>query len=564
MALWEGKIFVGTIDGRLIALDAKTGDVKWEKITVDQSRPYTITGAPRVIKGKVMIGNGGAELGVRGYISAYDAESGDMAWRFYTTPNPDKQADGAASDKIFAELANETWDDEGVWRQSGGGGTVWDSIVYDSDLDIMYLGVGNGAPWNRDIRSPSGGDNLFLSSILALKPDTGEYVWHYQTTPGETWDYTATQHIMLADLEINGEMRKVAMQAPKNGFFYVLDRETGELLSADAFAAVNWATHVDLETGRPVEVEDARYPDAPRIQLPSAFGAHNWHPMAFHPDTGLVYVPAQDIPGVYANDENFVYREGLWNTGTSTLPGALPDDAATRKAVAATIKGRLLAWDPVAKEARWAFEHPTAWSGGILATGGDLVFQGNIAGSFAAYDAASGERVWHVEAPAGVLSGPVTYEIDGEQYVAVTTGWGSVFALVTGFAMPKTGGPELGKVLVFKLGGDTQMPEVALDMIERTPQTAAFGDEAMIARGKAEFYRTCVVCHGEGAIGGGVVTDLRWSQASADAALWKEVVIDGKYASNGMAAFGRHITPENRRRHPRLCRIPGTWGYSGR
>ncbi|MBY0422646.1 MAG: PQQ-binding-like beta-propeller repeat protein, partial [Parvularculaceae bacterium] len=234
VALWKGRVYVGALDGRLIALDAKTGKPVWSVVTVDQTKPYTITGAPRVVKGKVLIGNGGGEYGVRGYLSAYDSASGKLVWRFYTTPNPKGEADGAASDRVMAARGAATWG-EGLWRQSGGGGTVWDSMAYDPELDLLYFGVGNGSPWNHRERSGGVGDNLFLSSIVAVDPDTGAYRWHYQTTPAESWDYTATQHIILADMAIDGVRRKVLMQAPKNGFFYVLDRTTGKLLSATPY-----------------------------------------------------------------------------------------------------------------------------------------------------------------------------------------------------------------------------------------------------------------------------------------------------------------------------------------
>ena len=243
VAVYDGKVFVGVIDGRLEALDAETGEVVWSKVTVDQSKPYTITGAPRVVNGKVLIGNGGAELGVRGYLSAYDANTGDKVWRFYTVPNPEKQPDGEISDAAFEDIGNVTWGAEGAWVTDGGGGTVWDSIVYDEVNDQIIFGVGNGSPWNREFRDPSGGDNLFLSSIVAVDAETGAYKWHFQTTPGDNWDYTATQTIILADLPVgeDGEARRVAMQAPKNGFFYVLDAESGEFISGDAFVPMNWA-----------------------------------------------------------------------------------------------------------------------------------------------------------------------------------------------------------------------------------------------------------------------------------------------------------------------------------
>jgi quinohemoprotein ethanol dehydrogenase len=295
VAAWEGKIFVGTIDGRLVALDATTGKPVWEVQTTDKERPYTITGAPRVVKGKVIIGNGGAELGVRGYFSAYDAATGEMAWRFYTVPgNPAEPFESAHLEKAAA-----TWRG-GKWWEVGGGGTAWDSMAYDPELNLLYVGVGNGAPWNRYIRSPGGGDNLYLSSIVAVNPDNGELVWHYQTTPGDTWDYTATQHMILADLEIEGTQRKVIMQAPKNGFFYVLDRTNGEFISAEAYVPVNWATHIDPESGRPVENPEAHYANEPKLIRPAPYGGHNWHPMAYNPNAGLVYIPALDIPSASA------------------------------------------------------------------------------------------------------------------------------------------------------------------------------------------------------------------------------------------------------------------------
>ncbi len=288
-AFYKGKVYVGVLDGRLAALDANTGKVAWQTTTVDQNQPYTITGAPRVANGKIIIGNGGAEYGVRGYVSAYDAETGKLAWRFYTVPgDPSKPQENAA-----LERALPTWKGNDWWKY-GGGGTVWDSIVYDPELNLLYVGTGNGSTWNRHVRSPGGGDNLYLASILAINPDNGELVWHYQTTPGDTWDYTAVQPMMLADLQIGGRLRKVLMQAPKNGFFYVIDRATGELLSADKYVEVNWASHVDMATGRPVEIAGADYEKAGAYIRPGPLGGHNWQAMSFSPATGLVYLPAQD------------------------------------------------------------------------------------------------------------------------------------------------------------------------------------------------------------------------------------------------------------------------------
>ncbi|MGI9293688.1 MAG: PQQ-dependent dehydrogenase, methanol/ethanol family, partial [Pseudomonadales bacterium] len=454
VAIWQGQVFVGALDGRLIALDAATGKPNWEILTVDPERPYTITGAPRIIKGKVLIGNGGAEFGVRGYISAYNVSDGTMAWRFHTVPgNPDQ---GFENDTM--EMAAKTW--KGEWWKIGGGGTVWDSMAYDPDLNLLYIGVGNGTPWNQRLRSPGGGDNLFLSSIVALRPDTGEYVWHYQTTPGETWDYTAAQHIILAELELDGKPRKVLMQAPKNGFFYVLDRSSGELLSAENYINVTWATHIDMKTGRPVEVPEARYYDKePFTVFPSYLGGHNWHPMSFNPQTGLVYIPVLDFPAVYGDDLDFEYRPDASNMGTDTIISGLPDAQAERDAMRPLIKGRLLAWDPVKQKEAWRVEHKGAWNGGTFTTAGGLVFQGTADGKFVAFRADNGDRLWEFAAQTGVVAPPIAYEIDGEQYVSVNVGWGGAFALVFGEFVQAESVPNVSRVLTFKLGAKGSLPK---------------------------------------------------------------------------------------------------------
>jgi len=340
VAVWAGKVYVGAFDGRLIALDAKTGRKVWETLTVDQSKDYTITGAPRVVKGKVIIGNGGADFGVRGYVSAYDADTGKMLWRFWTVPgNP---ANGFENKTV--EMIAKTW--SGEWWKHGGGGTVWDSMAYDPALDLLYIGVGNGAPWNYQLRSDGKGDNLFLASIVALRPDTGEYVWHFQTTPGEDWDYTATQHMILVDLPIDGRVRRVLLQAPKNGFFYVLDRATGEFISGTPYVNVTWASGLDPKTGRPIEQPEARYSRTgkPLRVQPGAIGGHNWQPMSFSPSTGLVYLPAIDGGGFFMAMEPtaFQRRSGIfWNNGLNPVVSTLPDDEAVRKTIRASARGRL-------------------------------------------------------------------------------------------------------------------------------------------------------------------------------------------------------------------------------
>ncbi len=420
------------LDGRLVALDANSGKVAWQTTTVDQTQPFTITGAPRIAKGKVIIGNGGAEYGVRGYVSAYDAETGKLAWRFYTVPgDPSKPQENKALEKALP-----TW--KGTeWFKVGGGGTVWDSIVYDPELNLLYVGTGNGSPWNRDLRSPGGGDNLYLCSILAINPDNGELVWHYQTTPADTWDYTSVQPMMLADLNWAGRQRKVIMQAPKNGFFYVLDRATGELLAADPYVEVNWATHVDLKTGRPVEVPGAAYKDKGTYIRPGPLGGHNWQAMSFSPRTGLVYIPAQDNGRYYEQPKDFMFTPNQYNLGVAPI-------GRNMDRYDIPYKGRLLAWDPVARKPRWTVEYGNYWNGGTLATAGNLVFQGTAAGDFIAYRATDGTKLWSSWAGTGIVAPPITYMIDGKQYVSVMAGWGGAFSKKA---------RSYGRLLTFAIGG---------------------------------------------------------------------------------------------------------------
>lgn len=547
VAVYDGKVFVGVIDGRLQALDAMTGELIWDVVTVDQDKPYTITGAPRVVKDKVLIGNGGAELGVRGYISAYDVNTGDKVWRFYTVPNPNKQPDGEASDAAFETVGNVSWGDTGAWTTEGGGGTVWDSIVYDEVNDRIIFGVGNGSPWNWEMRDPSGLDNLFLSSIVAVDVDTGEYAWHFQTTPGDTWDYTATQTIILADLPLgeDGASRRVAMQAPKNGFFYVIDAATGDFIQGAPFVPQNWTTGLTAE-GRPVVTPEARDQNTAHMQTPGPLGAHNWHPMAYNPDLRLAYIPAQELPGSYVVDPLGTDKPAKWNTGMDFTEGVPPEfTPAIRAMVRPTLKGRLIAWDPIANEQRWGYEHNNAWNGGVLSTAGGLVFQGQLEGTFAAFDAATGEKLWSQDVKSGAASGPGTYMIDGEQYVTITTGWGSAYALTAGFGFDKAVSPTVGKVVTFKLGADGVVPQVEMTKIEMKAKAERFGDADMLAEGLVHYARNCAVCHGPFAVSSGVLPDLRWSEISGDREVWYDVVHEGSLAGNGMVAFDDVLTEDD-------------------
>lgn len=535
LAYRDGTLFLGALDGRLIALDAKTGKVLWQVQTTEQGKPYTITGAPRIAGDLVLIGNGGAEFGVRGYVTAYDVQTGRQAWRFYTVPRPDGKPDGAASDDVLSGKARATWSD-GEWHRTGGGGTVWDAIVYDPELKQVIIGTGNGTPWNHQLRSGGKGDNLFVSSIMALDAATGRYRWHYQVNPGESWDFTATQPIILANLVIGGKVRKVAMQAPKNGFFYVIDRTSGKLISAENFVPVNWASGIDPITGRPVETKEARYGREGSLILPSAFGAHNWYPMAFSPRTGLVYLPVQEVPMVYAEDAEFRYRAGTFNTGIFSDKNVLPDDPKTVESIRASLKGALIAWDPVAQRQVWRAEQPGPGSGGALATAGNLVFEGNLQGMFKAFDAKTGKEMWRFQAQTAVQGSPVSYETGGEQYVVVLSGYGGGFGISTAFGDGTRNRPN-GRVLAFKLGGTARLP--AFDEGDLPPfakVTDTFSPD-QVARGKRMYETTCSWCHGSAGQASGVAPDLRRSVVLPDKALWRDVVIGGVLAQRGMASF---------------------------
>ncbi len=536
VAVDGGRLFVGALDGRLIAVDRRTGDEIWSVQTTPTDKPYTITGAPRVAGGKVIIGNGGAEYGVRGYVSAYDVATGEMAWRFYTVPgNPEEPLEHPD-----LEIAMPTWSG-GQWWEIGGGGTVWDSMAHDPDLGLIYVGVGNGSPWSRYIRSPGGGDNLFLASILAIDVETGRLKWHYQTVPGDNWDYTATQHIMLADLEMDGEVRKVLLQAPKNGFLYVIDRADGELLSATPYVAMNWASHVDIETGRPVEIVDGNYANEMKKVYPGPTGAHSWQPMSFSRRTNLLYVPAHDTGYWFSNDDDFEYNPAGGNLGmdfvaTEEIWNADPPE----------YRGHLIAWDPIAKRPSWQKRFDGYFNGGLLSTAGGLLFQGKPDGSITAYRDSDGEVLWQTESTTGLFAPPVTYRIDGEQYVAIAAGMGGYEAVEYNPSRIINEYHNEGRVLVFKLGGTAPMP-VSLkreQVLPDLPEQTASVD--VIAEGK-EHYRTyCGACHGPYAVSGLLVPDLRYLSPDKRT-IFEYIVVDGAFRELGMPSFGDVLTKEDAR-----------------
>ncbi|WP_304349661.1 PQQ-dependent dehydrogenase, methanol/ethanol family [Comamonas testosteroni] len=533
VAVYKGKVFVGAFDGRLIALDAVTGRQVWSTDTIDNKNfSYTITGAPRVFKGKVYIGNGGAEYGARGYVTAYDAETGKQVWRFYTVPGDPAQA---YESKALEEAA-KTWDPAGRYWESGGGGTVWNSLVFDPELNQMYIGVGNGSPWAHRKRSPAGGDNLYLGSIVALDPDTGAYQWHYQETPGDNWDFTSSQDIVQADIRLDGKLRKVLLHAPKNGYFFVIDRRNGQFISARNFVPVNWARGYDAR-GRPIMEEGVRVAGKAEI-IPGPLGAHNWHSMAYSPQTGLAYIPAQHIPTAMADDPDwtgfnsntpgqFMSNNG-WNTGRVMLePRSLPF-------------GRLIAWDPVRQKEVWHQKHVSPWNGGTLVTDGDLVFQGTADARLVAYHARSGKKLWDAPMGSGVIAAPVSYELDGRQYVSIAVGWGGAFGLgdrVADFRSP-------GTVYSFALGGKAPMPErVAYQM------NALIGglkyDPQLVPSGAALYNSNCIACHGyPGVSKGGALPSLTYLPAAMIDNLGS-FIINGPATSRGMPDFAGKLSDQD-------------------
>ena len=528
VAVHYGNVYVASYDGRLIAIDAKTGEKVWETNTLpDNDMSYTITGAPRVVNGNVIIGNGGAEFGVRGYITAYDAKTGAQKWRWYTVPgNPNEPFENEAMAR-----AAKTWDPSGKYWEAGGGGTVWDSIVFDPDLNLLYIGTGNGSPWSHKKRSPEGGDNLYLSSIVALNADTGKYVWHYQATPGDNWDYTSTQDMILSELMIDGERRKVIMQAPKNGFFFVLDRTNGEFISADNYVDVNWATGYD-SNGRPIEVPEARSMDEPFDIIPGPFGGHNWHSMSFNHQTGLAYFPSQHIPITMVEDPS-------WESIESNEPGQPMSGIGWNTAFQFNVAppsskpfGRLTAWDPVTQQEAWRYEHVSPWNGGTLTTAGDLVFQGTADARFMAFNARTGDPLWESPMGTGVIAAPITYEVDGTQYVSIAAGWGGVFGKSQRASDLKTA----GTVYTFVLNGDAEMPEFTQYQLNSLVSGVEYNPD-FIGEGTALYVSNCVFCHGvPGVDKGGNIPNLGYSKKSVIENL-DAFLFHGPFVSSGMPDF---------------------------
>jgi len=526
----NGKIYSAALDGRLFALDAHTGKMLWSTETTDPKSGQTVTGAPRVFNGKVIIGQAGADFGMRGYVSAYDQETGKQVWRFYVVPASPEANKGDAA----MEAAAKTWNGE-FWKKTGGGGGPWDNITFDAELNQIYVGTANASPYDAEARSPGGGDNLYTASIVALDADTGKYVWHYQINPRDSWDYDCTQQMTLATLTIDGKHRKVLMQAPKNGFFYVLDRQDGKLVSADKLGKVTWADHIDLATGRPAENPNIRYETGESVIFPSSSGLHSWMRMAYSPATGLVYVPTMQMASRFHRGEPQDNDFNVFGLNVASV-GADPGDG----------KGTLVAWDPVAQKARWRVPLDTLWNGGAVATAGNVVFQGAADGWFSAYDARTGTRLWRQNVGMGIIASPATYSVGGKQHVAVLAGYGGSAAVLSDIMNVgwKYTGPH--RLLSFALDAKAVLPtsEPPTLKVKAQDNPAEVLDPMQIAVGKA-MYMACAACHGRNGIGvGGPAPDLRESPIPLSPEAFWSVVHDGARIEHGMPGFGMFGKPQ--------------------
>lgn len=554
VSVWKGQVFVATLAGDLIALDADSGTINWRVDTItDRRRGYTVTGAPYIAKDLVIIGNSGAEMDARGYITAYDSKTGIQRWRFFTVPGDPK----LGFEHPELEMAAKTWDPNSLWHL-GLGGTVWDGMAYDPELNLLYIGIGNAAPHNRKVRSPAGGDNLFLSTIMAINPDTGRMVWHYQVNPADNWDYTATQKLVLAELEIEGKQRKVIMQAPKNGFFYVLDRTSGELISAEPYSLVNWASHVDMKTGRPVETDRADFSDGPKLIFPGPTGAHNWQPMSYSRDTGLVYLPNYVLPAIFSMPP--VLPEYTLGGDTVTSYYLIPFttgpqnnwavekpkfDALNHDNWDVTPRSSLKAWDPVQQKVAWEVDTSGDWkgmtyavinSGGVISTAGGIVLQGRGSGELIALNTETGEQLHSMQLGTSMMAAPMTYTVENEQYIAIMMGVGGSFGqgYPEGTASATYG--NKGRIIALKLGGGDvplrpQLSARAQAIIE--PPAPRHGSPEQIARGQKVYMSQCIRCHIPGGMG---IPDLKL----VDDNTYREfdnIVLKGSRAFKGMGSF---------------------------
>lgn len=537
VAYEDGRVFVAALDGRLIALDAKSGKELWVANSIPEGALNISTGAPRVMNGTVIIGNGGADFGARGFVTAFDAVTGKQRWRFYTVPGSPEENRG---DPVM-EAAAKTW--RGEWWKTGTGGTAWNGMTFDPETNRVYIGVGNAGPYDPEARSPGGGDNLYTSGIVALDATTGKYLWHYQQNPRDAWDYKATPNITVATIQLGGKPKRVLLHAPTNGFFYVIDRDTGKLLNQPGMTTpISWATGIDMQTGRPIENPNIRYETGKTEIWPGTVGGHNWQPMSYSPRSGLVYIPIQQIGASFA-------RSNQQSDGAFNVMG-LRTEAIIKKP--GDGHGFLVAWDPVAQKEVWKVQHPTLWNGGTLATGGNLVFQGTADGWFNAYDAATGTRVWRFNAGLGIIGAPMAFSHGGQQYVSILVGYGGSAAAFGKFMdVGWKYGKQPRRLLTFALGGSATLPATPPpDFTVHALDDPAYRiDEADVIAGRALSVR-CAACHGVGFHSTGTPgPDLRESAIALDVESLSTLLKTGALIENGMPAFPMLSDTEIRQLH---------------
>jgi quinohemoprotein ethanol dehydrogenase len=537
MAYENGKVFAAALDGRLFAFDAKTGKVLWVVDSIPTGMLNVSTGAPRVMNGKVIIGNGGADFGSRGFVTAFDANTGAQLWRFYVTPGSPEQNKGDAA----MEAAAKTWSPD-FWKHTGGGGTAWNGMTFDPELDRVYIGTGNSGPYDPTLRDPGGGDDLYNTSIVALDAKTGKYIWHYQENQRDCWDYKSTPNIVMATIPINGQPREVLLHAPTNGFFYVLDRKTGKLLNEPGKTTdITWAKNIDLKTGRPNENPNIRYETGESRLWPGSVGGHNWQAMSYDPKTGLVYIPIQQIGVLFSRhggSENGFNVMGLSVEPIVERPG---DD-----------HGFLIAWNPVTQKEVWRVQHPGLWNGGTLATAGGLVFQGTADGYFKAYDAKTGKEVWAFDAGLGIIGAPMSYSIDGRQYVSILVGYGGTAAAYGHFMdMGYKFGRQPRRLLTFAPGGDKTLPPKSPPdfTVHALDDPTLMLNAADIAAGRALSVQ-CAACHGVGLQATGTPgPDLRESAIALKIDSFATLLKSGALLDQGMPRFQELTDDQIRQLH---------------
>jgi quinohemoprotein ethanol dehydrogenase len=554
LAVWKSRVYVVSIDGYLHAIEASTGKRIWKVDTLPERGPkafhYTVTGAPLLAGDEIVIGNSGSDYkGARGSISAYDLTSGAFKWRFYTVP---RDPHLGPQDQAHLVAAASTWPEDYDWS-FGAGGAAWDGLAYEAELGLVYLGTGNASPYHGQDKPWAKKDELYISSIIAVSASTGRMRWYFQEIPGEGWDYDTANKLILADVPVNGVVRKTVMQASKNGFLYLLDRATGEFLAGKPFAYVNWTKGLDPKTHRPIPEPAADWTRKPALLFPGTIGAHNWQPMSFNPKTGLVYIPVNDAPMIFIDttnrragliegnfDLNFIFPEDYDPKDLESLYGKLPSlQELSANGVPPKSRGWIRAYEPASGKLVWEQQTHSAWDGGVLSTGGNLVVRGDAAGYLNVYAADTGKPLKQIDIGTYMMAAPMTYRVGGVQYISVMAGYGGGLIALP---FPKDSAPYKyvndGRIVTFRLdGGATPKPAPVTDPPPQ-PLPAREGTAASIARGEVLYNRYCSRCH---VFGRGLLPDLRrLSPANHD--LFYEIVLNGAYVGKGMGRWDDVLT----------------------